>query len=330
MVEHTLYNYLVYNVHYSCANFTQEMLDDPKKGNVLFGTFFMFISFIYLCIASLVLMAMLHERHRSFNGFRIMAAIGVCDVVNLMVMGIYTGYLMSTGNVYCSNVLESYLVGCFCMAFYCLTCVLTVILAINRCLAIAHPPTQEMLFNGYKTFIWIFCAVSYALYLFMFTNPIFFNAWGQCYFFNPYYGYNFKITDKYYNASHYFTNLLVGFLLLIIYSIFAIFLIHQTKIKSKIAFKSTGDYTKSIFATVFLNSLLILASSVGYLYVQYVSVPNWYYLVSSTLAISVQGFNSIFYICFNNTIRETIAEYGILNLKPKKFSTMIQVSTKIG
>lgn len=59
--------------------------------------------------------------------------------------------------------------------FWCSACLICILLGFNRCLDFVDPITQEKLFDGYKTWLWLILPFLYFLWVFIFETPVIFD-----------------------------------------------------------------------------------------------------------------------------------------------------------
>uniref|UniRef100_A0AC35U6V3 G_PROTEIN_RECEP_F1_2 domain-containing protein n=1 Tax=Rhabditophanes sp. KR3021 TaxID=114890 RepID=A0AC35U6V3_9BILA len=312
VMEYNIYNFIFYNHSHSCAYFTQEMLNDPALKSPIFGICIILLSLIFFILDLICLSALLNKKIRTFNGIRIMIAISMCDVSNIIPIGIIPGIMMVKGHIYCSNVVLSYFHGQSAVTLYTMTCSYTVLLSINRCLGIAYPRLEAKLFDGMKVFMWI-AVISAFYFYFFFTAPIdLFSSVIGNFVYNPYIRYEF-IDDGIYDSTwHNYNNLLTAIFVVVTYLAFAAFYLHVRNQTNKMSFSGDrADCTKSVFASVFINASTLCFSNIFYLIIKDIEVGDIYYRVSLAIPILVQGMNAMLYYILNPTIRGIVQSFRI-------------------
>uniref|UniRef100_A0AC35TLY6 7TM_GPCR_Srx domain-containing protein n=1 Tax=Rhabditophanes sp. KR3021 TaxID=114890 RepID=A0AC35TLY6_9BILA len=225
----------------------------------------------------------------------------------------------------------SYFNGSFVLGIFMTTHALTVILAINRCLAVAFTKAEEIMFHGYTLYVWISIGICYGLYYLLFTETTFFTSWAFTFFYDPYFHYEYKDLPAYTNMSQYYHNIFIGVVLFSIYSIFAVCFLYRIQIKKRMTFSSSdGDHTGAVFTTVFTNSLIITTCSIVYLISQYFPVGEAYLVFSLFMGLATQGANGVIYLCLNPSIRNTVLNFKIFKFikADSETTTTIIVSSK--
>uniref|UniRef100_A0AC35TPY0 7TM_GPCR_Srx domain-containing protein n=1 Tax=Rhabditophanes sp. KR3021 TaxID=114890 RepID=A0AC35TPY0_9BILA len=291
------------------------MIDDPSKKHPIYGTFLFIYSSTFFILDLICLAALLDNKLRHFNGIRIMTAISMCEVINIFPGGIIPGILAFKGHIYCSNVTLSYFHGQSTLLFYILTCCYAVLLSVNRCLAIAYPRLEARMFDGAKVFIWIGIILVYNVYFFFTTTTIFFGSKSAHFLYNPYFGYPFKDDGENQNSWQYYSNYITAFFVLFTYLTFAGFYLHVRKQTNKMSFSGQKtDCTKSIFASVFINAIILCFSNTTYNIIKDMEVNDVFYRISLVAAIAVEGMNSVVYYILNPTIRGIVQDFKIFKI----------------
>ena len=64
-----------------------------------------------------------------------------------------------------------------------------ILLAVNRCVEVGIPHATEMLFHGWRTWLWMIPPSAYGLYVLFFEKPAAFTGIYFAWFFDPHIGY---------------------------------------------------------------------------------------------------------------------------------------------
>jgi hypothetical protein len=197
-----------------------------------------------------------------------MRYLGLVDIFVLPFNGILTGILAIRGDVYCSNPDLIYISGALALGLYCSVSMVSVLLAINRCVEMIYPRLNEVIFSPNMLTCWFIIASLYGVYFTMFTVPIKFCGIYLSWFFSPYAGYTDKDAELYHNVMHSINNTIESSSLVGMYTIFCIVLVFRSvSSKGTMSSHSIAKRKSQIrsFIQVFLISIVnVVACSVGF------------------------------------------------------------------
>uniref|UniRef100_A0AC35TQN3 7TM_GPCR_Srx domain-containing protein n=1 Tax=Rhabditophanes sp. KR3021 TaxID=114890 RepID=A0AC35TQN3_9BILA len=242
-----------------------------------------------------------------------MIFISITDTVNMLSIGFAPGVMLCTGHIYCSDITLSYFHGQTSLLLYIWTCFYTVLLSVNRCLAIARPKLEEALFDGWKVFAWAFGIFLGNLYFYFTATILLFRSVACHFVYNPYFGFSFKDDGEYSSAYHYYGNLLSALFVLFTYSVFAVFYLQFRKKNQMVFGSGRADGTKSMFASVFINAIILCITNITYNAIEGLDVFDFYYKFSLVSAI-------LYYI-LNLTIKGIVQNFWIYKIFQFKKST---------
>ncbi|KAL3109139.1 hypothetical protein niasHT_013919 [Heterodera trifolii] len=150
-----LLNAECFSGHYNCTFYDPESIPREKRRNVVPGViligFFIIFELLFLpCIAVFVQKNNLRE-----SCFKLMLFLAILSMFNLFSSCLLIGIYAIRGDVFCDRPLFNYIIGMPFFATYTCESILAVILALNRCIAMANHRLAAVLFDGKKLFIWI-------------------------------------------------------------------------------------------------------------------------------------------------------------------------------
>lgn len=73
-----------------------------------------------------------------------------------------------------------------------------ILLALNRCIEVGAPGLSELLFEGWRTWLWMVPPAIYAIYVLIFEKMVIYTGLYFAWFFNPHIGYinNFTAEEQ--------------------------------------------------------------------------------------------------------------------------------------
>uniref|UniRef100_A0AC35TY36 Serpentine Receptor, class T n=1 Tax=Rhabditophanes sp. KR3021 TaxID=114890 RepID=A0AC35TY36_9BILA len=285
--------------YYSCDALPYSEWAKEAEPDVLLGSIYLFIGFLFLFLYTLVIFAITKKEVLANNFYKLILGIAIADIVSLSCSAICCGYLTVVGSVYCMRPVFTYMVSEFIMVSWGVQSILTISLAFNRCLEVFNKKYADFLFANNRIYIWIIFAAIYALLLGFLTPAILYSSKEKTVFYDPYFAIS-KIaptTHVYENAEMAINNVIVCIALPSLYFILCAKLLQQSRI---------GDQTKNlIIQSMLLSSMMFLASS-SYVVMQYI-VPSSFVIKLSHLFWVFSSCASVFvYLIFNETIKKHI------------------------
>uniref|UniRef100_A0A914RBG8 Uncharacterized protein n=1 Tax=Panagrolaimus davidi TaxID=227884 RepID=A0A914RBG8_9BILA len=128
---------------------------------------------------------MLRPKFLQRSCYKIMFFLGIIDFACIFFNSIVCGYLSITGDLFCTNPIIIYLVGCISTGLWAGGCATCLLLGLNRCLALVDPTLARNIFGGSKTCFWLILPTIYGIVFILFTSPLLFTSRFYAMFFNP-------------------------------------------------------------------------------------------------------------------------------------------------
>ncbi|KAI3420062.1 hypothetical protein GPALN_003395 [Globodera pallida] len=244
---------------------------------------------------------------RDNSCYKILFYIGITDLINMWILGFFTGWLSLTGSVFCSYPTLIYFSGVAVTTFWIAESTADLILAFNRCLEIGSPRFSRIFFSGRRTTFWIIACSIYALYWAMFIKPVLFSGLYFAWFFNPFVGYQNDDQHKFEVRLQILQDISVAFFCPLIYLILALKLFIDVR-KSRQRFGSVVSELNTMqaktFIQVFLVSMINTLTGTIYVYMQYYEAHQWMITLAEFAWFHAHGFPPVIYLALNKTIRE--------------------------
>ncbi|KAL3107456.1 hypothetical protein niasHT_014173 [Heterodera trifolii] len=241
-------------------------------------------------------------KHRENGCYKIMFYIAVTDMMAMLMNGIATGWLAIIGAVFCTHPNLTYILGAYGMSLWGAESTAELILALNRCMEICSPAMADILFSGYRTWLWLMLPSIYGLYWFFFTMPHPFSGIYVSWFFNPHMGYLEDLDKIYYNNVHDFHNYVVVTVIMGTYLAFSILLIMKTY-KFKSSTQQSYSQKMTFIQVVLISSINAFAAGI-YVYMQYFKISKALIVIGQLSWLFAHGIPSLIYLCLNKTIRK--------------------------
>ncbi|EFO93326.1 hypothetical protein CRE_24786 [Caenorhabditis remanei] len=291
-----------------------------------------------------VFFVMIEKENFKMSCYKIMTVLAVVDFFSIIVDCIITGWLTYEGAVFCTHPEVIHFSGMTGEALWCTSCVLAVMLIINRLLDLTSPRARIFFFEGNRTYLFILVAIIYGLYFFFCNTPTAFTSKFHTWFFDP------MIFEgkamEYENFPILINNFSVVFLTCSLYVLFCIALrsklknttgseskkavswgycsrlqsvlkiilvnrVETGRLKTKKELKSIPKCRSSMSSMqVFFQSVMICAVnlnvSVIYVIMNYIEVPPWLIIIGQ-LSWQLGNAAPVFiYLKFNKTIRNGV------------------------
>ncbi|KAK0402196.1 hypothetical protein QR680_016197 [Steinernema hermaphroditum] len=206
---------------YNCTG-----IDPSKIGsrNVPLGSTYITIG-ICLEIMYIPCMIVLCKRELRQNScFKLMFLLGLFDMVTIVFNSIITGYFTVEGATFCSHPTFIYFCGVSVMGLWCGTCLTSIILSLNRAIELWFPRITQLLFTGWRTYLWYLPPLSYAFVMAWISKSFSFSTRGYAWYNNPYVDLPWiKIDpDQYHSITHSINNLSTVFIIPFLYIALAV------------------------------------------------------------------------------------------------------------
>uniref|UniRef100_A0A914CLZ3 Rhodopsin n=1 Tax=Acrobeloides nanus TaxID=290746 RepID=A0A914CLZ3_9BILA len=200
--------------------------------------------------------------------------LGVTDVCATIIGGTFEGIFAIKGDIFCTNPNFMYLVGCFQVEVWVTACCASLLLLINRSLDLISGDYADLLFSGWKTYIWILFPFGFGLWMCWFTTPYLFSSLLHASFVNPYFGIpGINVTMSDYD-DHYCVifNYVVAGLFPALYVVLCVVLVIRTKGASS-SNVIVSKIQKQIMIQSIVVSVFLALTSALYMLMQYIPVP---------------------------------------------------------
>uniref|UniRef100_A0A183C7K9 G_PROTEIN_RECEP_F1_2 domain-containing protein n=1 Tax=Globodera pallida TaxID=36090 RepID=A0A183C7K9_GLOPA len=162
-----------YNAHYNCNFYNPDSIPRAKRQNIVPGVTLLicYVIFELLYVPCVVVFA--QKKNIRESCYKLMLFMGLISMVNIHSGCLLIGIYAIRGDVFCDRPLFNYIVGMAIFAFYTCESIVSVILALNRCIEMINHRLAVALFDGAKVYIWIGASIVYGLFMgFMFIPPI--------------------------------------------------------------------------------------------------------------------------------------------------------------
>ncbi|KAI3408573.1 hypothetical protein GPALN_010187 [Globodera pallida] len=243
-----------------------------------------YVIFELISVPCIVILAQKNNRRESC--FKMLLFMGLLNMVNINSSCLVIGIYAIRGDGFCDRPLFNYILGMIEYAFFTCESTIAVVLALNRCIAMANNRLAVALFDGHKLSIWFSVVVVYAFcsgFLFIPALP---NGMLVAYFWQPHIGYVEDTEGWYVHKLYLYHSFLIGFGIPIIYAIF--YFIIWKKSMRNVGVEQGGQQSCSvdqkrnqkIFVQVLLTSLMTKTFALLYLYMQYFPVPPWFVIAA--------------------------------------------------
>ncbi|EGT58705.1 hypothetical protein CAEBREN_04666 [Caenorhabditis brenneri] len=139
--------------------------------------------------------------------YKIMFFVGIVDMLALAMNSISTGYLAYEGAVFCTHPVLIYLLGLCGLGLWCCSCLMNILLLVNRTLNVSNSGLSEYFFDRYRTYLVLLIPIIYGLYFVFFTPTCVFSSKYYAWFYDPFIFPN--RTVEYTNVAHGINNLMI-------------------------------------------------------------------------------------------------------------------------
>lgn len=175
---------------YNCSSYNVSDVPLAQRQNPPMGIAYL-AAFALTELLYLPCLVVIARRARSDSCYKLMLFIGLTDVCNLCIVGLYTGLGALYGWVFCSAPGWNYAIGVISTVTWIATSMGTVALAVNRVLSLGVARRYyDALFAGKRTSLWLCVILLYAILLHgLFNIPMFYNGPTSSWQYDPHVGY---------------------------------------------------------------------------------------------------------------------------------------------
>ncbi|KAI1712315.1 serpentine type 7TM GPCR chemoreceptor srt domain-containing protein [Ditylenchus destructor] len=306
-----LYNCSTYDVDYiPLANRTQYVL----RGTTFMALFALFEILYIPCLFAIY-------KHIEQPCYKIMFFVGIIDVVGLFVSAFLPALFCFVGFVYCSSPTFMFAVGVAGYALLSAETMAAILLAANRCISMAFPNIEHILFKGYRTWLWLTIPTVYSLWFAYISKPSLFSAHYGGWHLNPHEGY------LPYNFLDYFTPFDFWHEVIIVCGYFGFyglfFVLMAFKISQHNAItKKTVFAQKMTFLQVLILSVINAANASIYILADFITLPHVVLVLAIYTWIVCHGIPPVIYLTLNKTIQSDCRNM-FFGKKQKRIHTIV-------
>ncbi|KAL3068774.1 hypothetical protein niasHS_017340 [Heterodera schachtii] len=306
-----------YSVRYNCTFYNYESIPREKRRNIGPGIILLLCYFIFELLYVPCIVVFAQKKNIRESCYKLLLFMGLVSMVNIHSGCLLIGTYAVRGDVFCDRPLFNYIVGMAVFAFYTCECMVSVILALNRCIAMLNDHLARALFDGAKVYIWIGISICYGIFMGFFFIPPIPNGMTVGYFWQAHIGYIDDTEGWYQHLLFPYHNFTVALSIPTFYMI----LYFMMRKKSMTVASSTAaaaqqqirqqnsserKRNKNIFLQVLLIGILTVAFAFLYVYIEYFPVSPWFIVFAHFSWASSQGLFAIIMITLNSHIRRSI------------------------
>ncbi|CCD65464.1 Serpentine Receptor, class T [Caenorhabditis elegans] len=290
---------------YNCSAHTpEEWSQRDGVRRPLYGIADMIYGLTFNMLYIPILSVLFEKENIKMSCFKIMIFLASVDMLALWVNSITTGFLAYQGAVFCTYPNLIYVTGMAGLGLWCCSCIIAMILVMNRLLDLSKSTLSTLIFEGNRTYLVMSFTILYGLYFVVFTPPIAFSSKYHTWFFDPLIFVN--RTDEYANIPHGVNNFLVVGITCLLYVSFCLVLGKKLEQASN----SGSSKSNKMSTQIFIQSAMICAinqvASIVYVIMNFIDVPFWLIIVGHSFWLFGHGAPAIIYLCLNKTIRNGI------------------------
>ncbi|CAJ0568671.1 unnamed protein product, partial [Mesorhabditis spiculigera] len=294
---------------YSCENHTLDYWYSHGIQRPFFAIYFFVSATIMIFIYASCLIGMITSRLIiQHSCYKIMFTMGFFDIFSIIVNSYITGYLCLKGAVFCTHQHLVFLGGSIGVGLWSGSCILVILLALNRFSELSQNPILIAIFQGDRVYGTLLLPILWGSFMAFFSPAGMFTSNQLAWFFDPFNG-----SGKVYtNIPHTINNCVVAILATIAY----------IKICVKMAQKTS--FSKEAFSKVqrqlFLQSTLICSihaiASYGYVVMNFwAGFPVELIMVGHVAWQWSNGSPGIVYILLNRKVRAAVfRNFGVRSL----------------
>uniref|UniRef100_A0AC35UBA1 G_PROTEIN_RECEP_F1_2 domain-containing protein n=1 Tax=Rhabditophanes sp. KR3021 TaxID=114890 RepID=A0AC35UBA1_9BILA len=301
MVEGTLY----LDQFFSCRGLSSEEWEKERNPNTFLGTIYLVIGIFFILLYIPVICVLMKKELFENNFFKLILCLSLMDVGSLTSSSLLCGYMTIIGSVHCTEPILSYINGAIAMSTWGVTSVVTIVLALNRCLEVSYLNLANALFKDNKIYFWIFVGFLNGILLAFFTPPILYSSKAHTLSFNPFVGIaKIDSTHEYSNLIYFVNNIVLCVTLPILYSLLCIILFAKSKSKTS----GITKVQKSLVIQSFMLSSIIFTSSLTYACEQFLTLNQVISMVGHFFWLNSSCVGVLVYLIFNHTIQKHVVD----------------------
>uniref|UniRef100_A0A0M3K125 Transmembrane protein n=1 Tax=Anisakis simplex TaxID=6269 RepID=A0A0M3K125_ANISI len=159
------------------------MATELGEPDVAIGITYISIGLLYVILYVPCMFGILHPSNFKHPCYKIMAVMGVIDILTLTI-GIISGYFSLVGGSVCNSTTFMIICGNCVMGFWSTYCGVSIYLGINRCGDVYGSPLMDVLFKGYRTWLFMLIPLSLGLSVMLFGPTMYYNGNRGTWFFD--------------------------------------------------------------------------------------------------------------------------------------------------
>ncbi|KHN80483.1 Serpentine receptor class T-55 [Toxocara canis] len=266
-----------------------------NKPNVSLGIAYMIIGLIYVVLYIPCMVGILNPVNFKLSCYKIMAVMGAIDIATLSI-GVMSGYFSIVGVSVCTCPTLMLISGHCVMGFWTTYCGVCIYLGINRCADVYKSRFMEVIFKGYRIWLFILIPITFGLCVLLFGPAMYYSSSLGVWFFDI-----DPNSEREGNVLHLLVNTVCVAVILLQYVAISARLYMMTRSQSKL--KKMSPAARSVLMQTFLISIPLLIASSMYIIIQFVSMPPVFTIISELTWQSCHGDMAIIYLVFNSSMR---------------------------
>ncbi|EGT44109.1 CBN-SRT-22 protein [Caenorhabditis brenneri] len=236
------------------------------------GAYFFLSGVSILILYSICFFAIATSDLMRTPAYKTMFVLGIYDLFSTCMHSVATGILGYYGVAYCDYPRLNLIFGSIALGSWMGCCITSLTLAVIRICDVCPTLKVKKLFEGRRIYVFIFLFWAYGMYAAFLSKPVTFSSSYMSWFFDPQIGNN---PSLYVNLAHTFNNGLMAVGTVILYGYLAYLSLQKS------GTVGTGQLSKyQILLQAFFFCIFHLIGSILYVYMQFVSAPEFLVLIS--------------------------------------------------
>uniref|UniRef100_A0A1I8AVA6 G protein-coupled receptor n=1 Tax=Steinernema glaseri TaxID=37863 RepID=A0A1I8AVA6_9BILA len=317
------FNRSEYDRLYNCTGIDAWNVGTP---NVPLGAAYLTAGIILEIMYIPCMIVLLKPELRQNSCYKLMFLLGLFDMLTLTLNTIISGYFAIYGAVFCCYPVFMYFCGVGVIGLWCGTCLISLILGINRAVDLWFPHATEVLFGGARAYLWYLPPILYCLFMGSEANVFLFSTRGYTWYTSPYEGIdemNYR-KPEYHSKLHTFNNFVAMILTWTVYLVLTVSVWYKCK---DVTSQKITRMQKQLIYQSYAICFFIFGADAIYIYAQYYSAPSFIVIIGHWCWVSCHGSAVVIYITCNETIKNGVAQLlGLKKIRDKLSTRSVQVS----
>ncbi|CAJ0962490.1 unnamed protein product, partial [Mesorhabditis belari] len=308
-----LYSYIVHGgpdpEWYSCTNHTMAYWYAQGIRRPYFAVYFYLTATVMITIYASCLIGMVTSGLIKKHGcYKIMFTMGFFDISSIVVNSYITGYLCFVGGVFCTHPRLVYLGGSIGVGLWSGSCVLVILLALNRFSELSQTWILVQIFQGNRIYLTLTLPFLWGSFMSLLSPAGMFTSKQLAWFFDPFNGSG----KDYTNLPHTVNNCIVAILATVAY----INICCKMAKKSSFSRQAFGKVQRQLFLQATLICSIHAIASYGYVMMNFwKGFPVQLIMVGHVAWQWSNGSPGIVYFCMNQRLR--LAVFHIFGFRSK-------------